>query len=60
MLKKVATTGVDLDIVYDQTLLRIKQQKGDRSRLGMEGLMWVSHPERPLRVDELCNLTLWP
>ena len=30
MLQKVATTGVDLDKVYDQTLQRIKEQKGDR------------------------------
>ena len=55
MLQKVATTGVDLDNVYDQTLRRIKEQKGDRSRLGMEVLMWASHAERPLRIDELCQ-----
>ena len=53
MLQKVATTGVDLNSVYDQTLRRIKDQKGGRSRLGMEVLMWVSHAERPLRIDEL-------
>ena len=55
MLQKVATTGVDLDSVYDQTLRRIKEQKGGRSRLGMEVLMWVSHAERPLRIEELCH-----
>ena len=55
MLQKVATTGVDLDNVYDQTLRRIKEQGGSRSRLGMEVLMWVSHAERPLRIDELCH-----
>ena len=53
MLQKVATTGVDLDSVYAQTLQRIREQKGDRSRLGMEVLMWVSHAERPLGIDEL-------
>ena len=53
MLRKVAMTGVDLDSVYTQTLQRIKEQKGDRSRLGMEVLMWVSHAERPLGIDEL-------
>jgi len=53
MLQKVATTGVDLDSVYAQTLRRIGDQRGDRSRLGMEVLMWVSHAERPLRIDEL-------
>ena len=55
MLQKVATTGVDLNSVYDQTLGRIKDQKGSRSKLGMEVLMWVSHAERPLRIDELCH-----
>jgi len=53
MLRKVATTGVDLDSVYAETLQRIREQKGDRSRLGIEVLMWVSHSERPLRIDEL-------
>jgi len=53
MLQKVATTGVDLDSTYTQTLQRIREQKGDRSRLGIEVLMWVSHAERPLGIDEL-------
>ena len=55
MLQKVATTGVDLDSVYAQTLQRIREQKGDRSRLGIEVLMWISHAERPLRINELCH-----
>jgi len=46
---------VDLDSVYDQMLQRIKEQKGDRARLGVEVLMWVSRAERPLRIDELCH-----
>ena len=54
MLQKVTTTGVDLDSVYAQTLQRIREQKGDRSRLGMEVLMWVSHSQRPLSIGELC------
>ena len=53
MLQKVATTGVDLDSAYTQTLQRIRAQEGDRSRLGMEVLMWVSHAERPLGINEL-------
>ena len=52
MLQKVATTGVGLENVYDQTLQRIREQRSDRSRLGMEVLMWVSHSKRPLRIDE--------
>ena len=55
MLRNVATAGIGLDSVYGQTLQRIREQKGDRSRLGMEVLMWVSHAERPLRIDELCH-----
>ena len=55
MLQQVATTGVDLDSVYAQTLQRIREQKGGWSRLGMEVLMWVSHAERPLLIDELCH-----
>ena len=55
MLWKIAATSVDLDSVYSPTLERIREQKGDRSRLGMEVLMWVSHAERPLRIDELCH-----
>ena len=55
MLQKVATTGVDLGRVYGQTLQRIRDQEGSRSRLGTEVLMWVSHAERPLRIDELCH-----
>ena len=55
MLSKVAATGVDLDSVYAQTLQRIREQKGDRSSLGMKVLIWVSYSERPLRIDELCH-----
>jgi len=55
MLQTVTTTGVDLDSVYGQTLQQIKEQKGDRPRLGMEVLIWVSHAKRPLRIDELCH-----
>ena len=55
MFQKVTTTGVDLDSVYSQTLQQIKEQKGDRRRLGMEVLMWVSHAKRPLGIDELCH-----
>ena len=53
MLQKVASTGVSLDSVYTQTLQRIREQKGDRSRLGMEVLMWVSHSAQSLRISEL-------
>ena len=34
---------------------RIKAQGGDKSSLGMAALMWISHAERPLRADELCD-----
>jgi len=53
MLQKVATTSSDLESVYSRTLQRIREQEGGRSRLGIEALMWVSHSERPLKIDEL-------
>ena len=34
---------------------RIQAQDGDKSRLGMEALMWISHAERPFKADELCH-----
>jgi len=40
---------------YGATISRIKAQDGDKSRLGMASLMWISHAERPLRVDEFCH-----
>ena len=40
---------------YSATIERIKAQSGDKSRLGMAALMWISHAERPLRADELCH-----
>jgi len=40
---------------YRSTLSRIQAQPGSRSKLGMKVLMWVSHAERPLHVEELCH-----
>ena len=49
------TNGLDLEDVYGATIMRIKAQDGDKSRLGMTALMWISHAERPLQADELCH-----
>ena len=49
------TDGSELGDVYGATIARIKAQDGDKSRLGMAALMWISHAERPLKVDELCH-----
>jgi len=48
------TDGLGLGDAYDATIERIKMQDGDKSTLGMGALMWISHAERPLKVDELC------
>ena len=48
------TDGSGLGDVYGATIARIKAQDGDKSRLGMAALMWISHAERPLQADELC------
>jgi len=47
--------GLGLGGVYDATIERIKAQGGDKSRLGMGALMWISHVERPLSPHELCH-----
>jgi len=38
---------------YNARLRQIKGQAGERARLGMTTLMWISHAERPLNPDEL-------
>ena len=48
------TDGLGLGDAYDATIERIRAQDGDKSSLGMRALMWISHAERPLKVDELC------
>ena len=47
--------GNGLRSAYSTTLQRIQAQKGSRSKLGMEVLMWLSHSERPLKANELCH-----
>ena len=49
------TNGLGLGDAYDATIERIKLQEGDGARLGMDALMWISHSERPLNVDEICH-----
>ena len=49
------TDGLGLGDAYGATLDRIKGQGGEKARLGMVTLMWISHAERPLKPDELCH-----
>ena len=49
------TNGLGLANAYSATIGRIRAQEGDRARLGMAALMWISHSERPLNVDEICH-----
>ena len=49
------TDGLGLGDAYGVTLGRVKGQGEERARLGMAALMWVSHSERPLKVNELCH-----
>ena len=41
------TNGLGMEDVYDATIERIKAQAGDKLRLMMAALMWISHAERP-------------
>jgi len=47
--------GLGLGGAYGAMLGRIRAQGGERARLGMAVLMWISHSRRPLEVDELCH-----
>ena len=49
------TKGEGLDDAYAATLSGMKTLQRSKWKLGMEVLMWVSHLERPLHVDELCH-----
>ena len=53
-LEEIARSNGPSDI-YTATLRRLKEQKGNKSVLGMKVLMWVSYSERPLRTEELCH-----
>jgi len=47
--------GDGLSDAYMATLTRLKEQKGNKSVLGLKVLMWVLYSKRPLRADELCH-----
>ena len=49
------TDGLGLGDAYGATLDRIKGQGGEKARLGIAALMWISHSERPLKPDESCH-----
>ena len=49
------TDNSGLEGAYGATLSRIKGQGGEKSRLGMAALMWISHSERPLEANELLH-----
>jgi len=49
------TSGLGLEDAYSETLSRIQGQGEEEARLGIATLMWISHSERPLKVDELCQ-----
>ena len=49
------TDELGLGDAYSTMLGRIMGQGGEKARLGVAALMWVSHAERPLKPDELCH-----
>ena len=49
------TDSLGLGEAYGATLDRVKGQGGEKARLGMAALMWISHSERPLKASELCH-----
>jgi len=53
-LRKI-TDGLELGDAYGTMIERIKAQGASKSRIGMDALMWISHAERPLIEEELCQ-----
>lgn len=54
MLKKaLANLSNDLDVLYDDALLRIKSQHQDHSELAEKALCWIAYSFRPFSADEL-------
>ena len=49
------TDGLRLEDIYGTTIERIMAQRGDKPRLGMGTLMWITYAERLLEVNELCH-----
>ena len=49
------TEKVDPKGVWGTALERIKEQDGQKARLGIAALMWLSHSERPLHPDEISH-----
>jgi len=47
------TNGPELGDAYEATIRRIEGQESHKAKLGMAALMWISHSERPLDVDEI-------
>ena len=47
--------GLKFGGAYEAMLGRIIAQGGEKARLGMAAMMWISHSKRPLQVDELCH-----
>ena len=47
--------GLGLGEAYEATLGRIEAQGGEKARLGMAVLMWISRSRRLLQVDEICQ-----
>ena len=46
--------GLGLEDAYGATIERVNVQGGDKSRLGVGALMWITHAEQPLMAHELC------
>ena len=47
--------GLDFGDAYGVTLGRIKAQGGEKARIGIAVLLWISRSRRPLKADEVCH-----
>ena len=55
--QKLSTMKNSLDLrgAYEVMIGRIKAQGGEKARIGMAVLMWISYSRRSLQVDEICH-----
>ena len=47
--------GLDLGGAYEAMVERVKAQGGEKAKIGMAVLMWITYSRRPLQVDEICH-----
>ena len=51
----LSSLSANIGQAFENTIERIENEPRNRRRVATEALMWVSHAQRPLYIDELCH-----